>query len=84
MSAAQPPHFAVGIERELRQVRRGVAEAHVGHAVTLDQVREGERASAAVCGAMTTVENPAWRYEPRRRAAYLSCFTCEQHAARAR
>jgi hypothetical protein len=90
MTTPGDPDFVVGVAEELRPSSPGAAggtrtaKANVGHAVTPENVREGGRASPAICGKMTTVSDPPRPYNPRSSMAYGHCHACAQRVTAAR
>lgn len=89
MTTSSGPAFILGMTEELRQYQGrmsgpSVAKSFNGHAVPPDNVRDGDEASQAVCGRMTTVHDSKRAYRPRGGAAYGDCFRCIQHVTAAR
>jgi len=87
-SWASPPDLVVGMRVEQHPLPGGgigdYAEANVGHAVPAAQVRTGALTSRALCRQLTTVEDPAWRYQPDITLDYESCPRCEVAARQRR
>lgn len=87
MTTTGGPDFVVGMAIEQRRTGPAIgdtAEANVGHAVPASNVRDGEGTSRAVCGTMTTVDDPSRKYWPKGGLAYMDCRTCAQRVPRAR